>query len=374
MRWQEELQHNIHTIEAVKKYIHVPDLHVDDLQKIIDIHPMSIPRYYMSLIDKNDPNDPIMKMIIPSMYEFDMDGSYDTSGELDNTVVNGLQHKYKNTALITTTNQCTAYCRYCFRKRVVGLPDENIKTKIKTIAEYVRETPVIHNVLVSGGDPMVLDNGLLRYILDAFASIDSLDFIRFGTKIPVVFPQRILEDDEMVAMFSQYANRFKQIYIVTHFNHPKEITDQSTAAIAKLRNAGLIINNQAVLMKGINDTPQVLEALLRGLIRIGVNPYYVFQCRPVKRVKKNFQVTLQQGIEVVEQTRARLDGHSKRFKYIMSHRSGKIEILGLLGDEILLKYHQAQDFANHGKLIRRPLHSEAAWLDDLSERCPTSVL
>ena len=365
MNWMEELQKNIRTIDDLKQYFSIPESQAEELRKIVDMHPMSITRYYMSLINKEDPNDPIMKMIIPSACELDQEGSYDTSGELSNTVTDGLQHKYKNTALITITNQCATYCRYCFRKRMVGLPDEQVKLKIHEVAKYIQENPSINNALISGGDPFVLDNDMISFILDELGDINSLDFIRFGSKIPVVFPQRILEDDQLVTLLSEYADKRIQLYVVTHFNHPREITSQSVEAIRRLRKAGLIINNQTVLMKGINDQPRILIELLKGLIKIGVNPYYIFQCRPVKWVKKSYQVSLLDGYRVVEAAGAALDGHAKRFKYVMSHVTGKIEIVGLLDGKMIFKYHQAKDPANMGRVFKYAVDEKTAWLDEL---------
>jgi lysine 2,3-aminomutase len=365
MSWMEELQKNIHTIDDLKQYIAIPASQESELRQIVDLHPMSVTRYYMSLINKEDPNDPIMKMVIPSTYELDQDGSYDTSGELSNTITDGLQHKYKNTALITITNQCSAYCRYCFRKRMVGLPDEQVKLKIHEVAKYIQENPSINNALVSGGDPFILNNDMIRYILDELSGIESLDFIRFGSKIPVVFPQRILEDDQLVELLSEYTDKRIQLYVVTHFNHSREITPQSIEAIRCLRKAGLVINNQTVLMKGINDQPEILKSLLKGLVKIGVNPYYVFQCRPVKRVKNNFQLSLLDGYRVVEEARAGLDGHTKRFKYVMSHVTGKVEIVGPMNGDMIFKYHQAKNPDNLGKIFKHPVDEKTAWLDDL---------
>ncbi|GAG38431.1 unnamed protein product, partial [marine sediment metagenome] len=158
-----------------------------------------------------------------------------------------------------------------------------------------------------------------------------------------------------------------RIYIITHFNHPREITKDSTEAVNKLINSNVIINNQTVLLKGVNDNPAILTALQNNLVKIGVSPYYVFQCRPVRRVKAHFQVPLYKGYEIVEKTKKKLNGHSKRFKYVMSHSTGKVEIVGIIGNEIYLKYHQAKDPKDSGKFFKRKLNKTATWLDDLEE-------
>jgi lysine 2,3-aminomutase len=371
MSWTEEIKNNITAIEQLKDYITISDSLEKDLKKVIKVHPMSITRYYMSLIDRDDPNDPIKRMIIPSIAELDMTGEYDTSGEMDNTVLTGLQHKYGQTALILATNRCSAYCRFCFRKRLVGLPNREIIEKFKDAVQYVDNHREITNVLISGGDPFVLSTDVIKVFLEELSKIEHLDFIRFGTKTPVVFPQRIIEDSELIRLLKHYSDNYHQIYIVTHFNHPREFTEESETAIMRLRHAGLVVNNQTVLFKGVNDNPETLADLMRGLLRFGVNPYYVFQCRPVKRVKKHFQLPLVKACEVVEKAKSLLDGHGKRFKFIMSHKSGKIEIVGVIGDEIYFKQHQAKNPADVENLFKRTINPEAGWLDELDgDFCP----
>ena len=157
----------------------------------------------------------------------------------------------------------------------------------------------------------------------------------------------------------------QKIYAVTQFNHPREITQESVAAVESLICSDVIVNNQTVLLHGVNDNPETLAELQNKLVGIGVNPYYVFQCRPVKRVKTHFQVPLYKGYKIVEDAKKLLNGHSKRFKYIMSHLSGKIEIVGVMDDYIYFKYHQAKDYDNIGKLFKKKLNKTAGWLDEL---------
>ncbi|MBW1813738.1 MAG: KamA family radical SAM protein [Deltaproteobacteria bacterium] len=365
MSWTEELKNNIETIDQLKEYVDIPHDQEKRLKRVIDVHPMSITRYYASLINKNDPNDPIREMIVPSTAELDLSGTYDTSGEKFNTVLTGVQHKYKQTALILSTNRCTAYCRFCFRKRLVGKPSHEIIEQFKEAVKYVSDHEEITNVLISGGDPFILDTKIIKVFLDELADIDHLDFIRFGTRVPVVFPQRIIEDDVLVRMLSEYSEKQRQIFIVTHFNHPNELTAEAKTAVLTLRKAGLVINNQTVLFKGVNSNPETLAELMHKLLRMGINPYYVFQCRPVKRVKKHFQIPLVQAVEIVEKARSYLDGHGKRFRFIMSHKTGKIEIIGIIGDKIYLKYHQAKDPKNMGRFFKRKINPHAGWLDEL---------
>jgi KamA family protein len=336
------------------------------LRKVIEKHPMFIPDYYARLIDWNDPEDPIRNIIFPSPDELDIAGSYDTSGEKENTVLTGLQHKYRETTLLLVTNRCAGYCRHCFRKRMVGIPtDETVKLFNRAV-DYIKEHREITNVLISGGDPLVLPTDVIEYFLSELSKIEHLNFIRFGSRIPAFYPMRIYEDSKLLEVFSKYSTPERKIYLVTHFNHPKEVTEEARKAVDALIRHGVVVSNQAVLLKGVNDEPEVLATLMKEIVSAGVVPYYVFQCRPVKRVKTHFQVPLKKGYEIVERAKQKLDGHAKRFKYIMSHRTGKIEIVGIIGDEIYLKYHQAKNPEKIGKLFRRKLIPDAGWLDDLN--------
>ncbi|MHC3129222.1 MAG: KamA family radical SAM protein [Candidatus Bathyarchaeota archaeon] len=357
------MENSICTIEQLKDFIDLSSKEEKKLKQITQNHPMRVTPYYMSLIDWNDPYDPIRKMAIPSMEEFNLQGSYDTSGEAENTKMSGLQYKYQETALILATNKCAMYCRHCFRKRLVGLQTKEIIERFEDAAEYIKQHEHINNVLVTGGDPLVLENEVIEKLLSILSDLPQLKFIRFGSRAPVTFPSRF-EDDELLRILSRYSRPDRRIYVVTQFNHPKEITKQSIKAVDNLIKSGVIVNNQTVLLKGVNDDPMTLANLMNSLVSIGVNPYYIFQCRPVKRVKHNFQVPLCRGVEIVEEAKKHCNGHSKRFRYIMSHRTGKIEILGIFDDEIYFKYHQAKNRNKIGKIFKRSLDEKAGWLDD----------
>jgi KamA family protein len=366
-RWQDELANNVTTLEGLKEYIDLAAEEEEELQEVIDLHPMSIPRYYLSLIDPKDPDDPIRKMAVPSVNELDVTGFYDTSGEKENTKLPGLQHKYKNTVLLLSANVCSMYCRHCFRKRMVGLTNDEVMSRFDEAYEYIGAHPEVNNVLISGGDSLILPTQVIAHLLEKLTRLPHLDYIRFGTRMVLAYPDRILKDDELVEVFKAYSKKDRRIYLSTQFNHPNEITEQSTEAVSRFIESGVIVNNQTVLLKGVNDTPETLANLQKNLVRIGVNPYYVFQCRPVKRVKNHFQVPLAEGYRIVDEARGMLDGVSKRFRYAMSHEKGKIEILGTIGDEMFFKHQQAKDPEDASRFFKRKLDETAGWLDELSE-------
>jgi len=363
--WKKEKDF-ITSVGELKQYIPFTQKEEIQLRKVVLRHPMRISKFYLSLIDFSNKDDPLRKMIVPSAWELDLSGSYDTSDESKNTKLSGLQHKYKQTALILSTNRCASYCRFCFRKRLVGVESSEIISNFSHAVKYIKAHPEINNVLISGGDPLMLSTRVLTRFLELLSPIPHLDFIRFGTKVPVYYPQRILQDDALISLLHNYTHDRKQIYFVTQIDNPREITDELKEVVALLLGAGIVINNQTVFMRGVNDDPDMLAELMRTLTSIGTNPYYLFQCRPVKRVKKHFQIPLSVGYPIVEQAKAQLDGHSKRFRYVMSHKKGKIEIIGIKGDEMIFKFHQAKDERNAGRIFSRKLNPAATWLDDLN--------
>jgi KamA family protein len=210
-----------------------------------------------------------------------------------------------------------------------------------------------------------LSNGVIENFLLLLSDIPHLKFIRFGSRTPVTLPSRF-DDDELLNILREHSRPDRRIYVVTQFNYPREITKKSIKAVDNLIKSGVVLNNQTVLLKGVNDYPRTLAKLQNRLVDIGVNPYYVFQCRPVKRVKYSFQIPICKGIDIIETAKKSCNGHSKRFKYIMSHKTGKIEILGIVDNEIYFKYHQAKNRKNLGKIFRRKVDSKASWLDDFN--------
>lgn len=363
MNWRDALKENIVALQQLAGAIPDFQSHSSEYEGIVQRYPMSVTRYYLSLVRQGDSSGALAAMCLPSLSEGSLAGDFDTSGENDNTVLPGLQHKYSHTALILSTNRCALYCRYCFRKRMVGLDDHETLKQMPEAFLYIREHKEINNVLISGGDSLLNDNKVIEYYLENLCSLEHLDFIRFGTKVPVVLPQRITEDKEFLDILQRYRQK-KAIYVVTQYNHPAEVTPEAEAVVRLLGKIGVVVKNQSVLLRGVNDDPAVLSCLFRRLTSIGVIPYYVFQCRPVRGVKTQFQVPITQGYKIVEAAKRSLSGQAKCFKYVLSHPQGKIEILGEDGiGQMLFRFHEAKDEKRQGEIIAIALSADECWLD-----------
>ncbi|TVX97932.1 KamA family radical SAM protein [Cohnella terricola] len=319
--------------------------------------------YYLRLIDWSDPDDPIRKLVIPSSTELQEYGRWDASDEDTNYVVKGCQHKYRTTALLLVSEVCGAYCRFCFRKRLFRADVKEAMPDVQDGLDYIARTTEINNVLLTGGDPLILATGKLRALLGALREIEHVKIIRIGSKLPVFNPMRIYEDQELLDTIRMYSSEQKRIYVMAHVNHPREITPEARKCFKALYEAGAIVVNQTPVLKGINDDPAVLGELLDQLSWAGVTPYYFFVNRPVAG-NRGFVLPLSQVYRIVEEAKARTSGLGKRVKLCMSHTSGKIEILAVEGGKAYLKYHQSRD-GEYGKLMILDCPQDAAWFDDL---------
>lgn len=320
--------------------------------------------YYINLINWEDPCDPIRQIIIPRQEELNPWGSLDASNEMAYTVAKGCQHKYKDTAILLINEVCGAYCRYCFRKRL--FMDDNDETSINTEEglNYIANHPEITNVLLTGGDPVIMSTKKLSDILEKLRNIPHVGIIRIGTKMTAFNPYRILDDPSFLEMISKYSTSEKKIYIMNHFDHPGELTDPAIQALTKLMQAGAICVNQCPLIKGVNDNAKVLIELFRKLSFIGVPQYYLFQGRPTAG-NEPYEVSIVQGYKYYEEALRNISGLAKRVKFVMSHSTGKIEILSVDDNFIYLKYHRAHDKENLGKVRIFFRDEKAYWYDEL---------
>jgi len=331
-----------------------------------DITRYQVTRFYTEQIKKSGYYEQLKHIVEPSLKEFESPGALDTSGEHDSTVVPGLQHKYAQTGLLLVTDRCASYCRYCFRKRLVGNDTDEVAVDYARVAEYMRQHPEMNNVLLSGGDPFTLNTHKLNRILDHLLSVPNLTSIRFGTKAIAFYPPRFA-DPELPAFFERILAAGKTPVIVGHFDHVGEISEEAERNIRKLRGVGVQFLNQSVLLANVNDDPAILADTFARCHAIGSRPYYLFQGRPVKAAS-HFQVPLRRGVEIVRGINQRLSGIQKTFKFIMSHYTGKIEILDLADDNRLyMRYHQCRTPEKIGKIFSRPYVEGACWLDDLPE-------
>ncbi len=337
-----------------------------ELKKVTDKFDFRCNDYYLSLIDWSDPNDPIRRIIIPRLEELHEWGRLDPSDEQAYTIIPGLEHKYNSTVLFLVSNVCDGICRYCFRKRVFINPQQEYMRDLPAAMQYISQHSEITNVLLTGGDPLVLKPSKLENIIRQLREIEHVQIIRIGTKVPAFNPNRIIEQPELLQMISKYSTDQKRIYLMTHFIHPRELTDLSIKAVGLLQTAGAILANQCPLIRGVNDRPEILAELLAKLSFIGVVPYYIFQCRPALG-NKTYTVPIEEGYQIIEQAKALVSGLAKRVRFVMSHASGKIEIVGKIEKQIYFKYHRAADDTDSGLFMAFKCNPNANWLDDYDE-------
>lgn len=337
----------------------------EKLRPITDHYVFRSNEYYFKLIKWDDPNDPIRKIIIPNEGELLEYGHWDASDEETNYVVPGCQHKYTTTALLVVSEVCGGYCRFCFRKRLFVHKEKEAIIDPKPGLDYIRQHKEITNVLLTGGDSLMLSTKKLRLIIEELRKIEHVKIIRLGSKLPVYFPMRIYEDEALLNLIRTYSTPEKRIYIMAHVNHPNELTDEAKKGFDALNKAGAIILNQTPILKGINDNPNVLAELLDKLSYTGVHPYYFFINRPVAG-NYDFVLPLERVYKISEQAKAKTSGIGKRVRLVMSHSSGKIEIMAIENGKAYLKYHQARE-GNYGQVMILDCPQDATWFDDLPE-------
>jgi lysine 2,3-aminomutase len=319
--------------------------------------------YYQGLIDWNDPEDPIRRIIMPMSGELEEWGELDASDEEEYTVLPGLQHKYRETALLLVNDVCGAYCRFCFRKRLFMDDNDEAVRDVSRGLEYIREHPEISNVLLTGGDPLLMSTEKLSAVIGRLRELRNVRIIRIGTKMPAFNPARILNDPALVELIGRHSTGEGKIYIMAHFNHPRELTDVAVEGMMLLQRAGATTVNQTPLIRGVNDDPATLAELFNRLSFIGVPPYYVFQCRPTLG-NKPYSVPVERSYEIFSQAQARCSGLAKRARFVMSHASGKVEVVGLDAGHVYMKYHQAAKPSDQGRFLVLKRNPTAHWLDD----------
>tara|TARA_B100000686_G_scaffold346032_1_gene431732 strand:- start:2695 stop:3912 length:1218 start_codon:yes stop_codon:yes gene_type:complete len=353
-------------LTKLEQISHLSKGEIEELTPVVDKFIFRSNDYYQSLIDWDDPNDPIRRLIIPDIREMEQFGRLDASSEEDFTPVRGVEHKYDSTALLLVNEVCAAYCRFCFRKRLFMDENDEVTKDISEGMEYIRNHNEITNVLLTGGDPLIMSTSKLEPIIKQIRELDHVQIIRIGTKIPAFNPYRILDDPNLLKMFETYSTPEKRIYIMAHFNHPVELTDLAIQGLDALLKNGTIVVNQTPFIRGVNDDVEIMTELFRKLSFLGVPPYYVFLCRPTMG-NKPFLTPIEESYEIFEQARMKCSGLAKRARLVMSHSTGKVEVVGLTEDHIVFKYHRAADNGDSSRLLIFKRNPEACWLDDYGD-------
>jgi len=302
--WKWQLSNRIETLEELKKHIPLTDEECVGITECLKTLRMAITPYYLTLIDGSDPYDPIRKQAVPTSKELHKATAdrVDPLEEDTDSPVKGLTHRYPDRVLLLITDQCSMYCRHCTRRRFAGQNDSSLPmSQIEKAITYIADHPEIRDVVLSGGDALAVSDKKLEDILTALRAIQTVEIIRIGTRAPVVMPQRITE--ELVTMLKKY----NPVWVNTHFNHPNEITEESSRACALIADAGLPLSNQSVLLAGVNDCPHVMRELLHKLLINRVRPYYIYQC-DLSLGLEHFRTRISTGIEIIESLRGHTSG------------------------------------------------------------------
>lgn len=351
-------------ITKIKNLEQLSNKEKSELTKVSEKFKFRSNSYYNSLINWNDENDPIKNIIIPSVNELDETyNNSDASNEKKFTKEQGLEHKYIDTALILFNDVCGGYCRFCFRKRLFFDDNDDTVNDLGNALKYINKNKSINNVLITGGDPFIASKKLLD-LLKKLVLVEHINFIRIGTKMLAFNPQMFLNEQLLNEL--EKLNKIKKIKIMNDFNHANEITEETKKSIFVLKNIGLMLYNQTPIIRGVNDTSESLRQLLLSLNEVGIIPYYFFQMRPTIG-NFHYSVPIEKVITLLNDVRHGLPGILQNFKYVMSHESGKIEIIGINDTHIFMKYHRAADLNNHNKMLLLKRNKNAHWLDDYED-------
>lgn len=303
--WKWQVKNRIETLDELKKYVSLTVEEEEGVKQTLKTLRMAITPYYLSLINPDDPHDPIRRQCIPTgleTHQADAD-LLDPLHEDEDSPTPGLTHRYPDRVLFLITDMCSMYCRHCTRRRFAGQTDNECGVdRIEKALEYIRNTPTVRDVLLSGGDALMVSDKRLEYIISELRKIPHVEIVRLGTRTPVVCPQRITP--ELCNMLKKY----HPIWINTHFNHPNEVTPESSRACEMLADAGIPLGNQSVLLRGVNDCVHVMRKLVHEIVKIRVRPYYIYQC-DLSMGLEHFRTPVSKGIEIIEGLRGHTSGY-----------------------------------------------------------------
>ncbi|MFC2579936.1 MAG: lysine 2,3-aminomutase [Bacteroidota bacterium] len=304
--WHWQVQNRIETLEQLKKYIKLTTEEENGVKESLKTLRMAITPYYLSLIDQSNPNCPVRKQAIPTHAETHHSAAdlLDPLHEDGDSPAPGLTHRYPDRVLLLVTDMCSMYCRHCTRRRFAGQTDSSSsQDDISKAIDYIARTPQVRDVLLSGGDALMISDSHLESIISRLREIPHVEIIRIGTRTPVVCPQRITDD--LVNMLKKY----HPIWLNTHFNHPQEVTEESIAACERMANAGIPLGNQSVLLRGVNDCVPTMKKLVHQLVKMRVRPYYIYQC-DLSMGLEHFRTPVSKGIEIIENLRGHTSGYA----------------------------------------------------------------
>lgn len=370
--WRWQMSNAIRSVRQLRTMLPFSEQELEVIGKLEADYKLVIPPYYFSLIDPEDPNDPIRLQSIPSALEAENPSGYELEDPLEedqDSPVPGVTHRYPDRCLLVTTPACSMYCRFCTRKRATLTRGgwEGISRDDQRMVDYVASHPEIRDVIISGGDPLTLPTNKLKFFLENLSAIKHVDVIRIGTRVPVTLPQRLF-DQELVDLLSSA----EKVYIQTHFNHPREITPEAKRVCNALLRGGMPVNNHSVLLKGVNDNLATLRELLRGLLRIKVRPYYLFHCDPVIGAG-HFRTSVWKGIEIMEGLRGHMSGIGIPTYVVDSpHGGGKIPVMpnyliSASDDAVILRNFE-------GQIVRYQAQDTPATIDPTATRGVSALL
>jgi len=304
--WRWQLRHRITTYEQLKEILDLTPEEIEGIKHSKGRLALAVTPYFASMMDPNNPNCPIRRQAIPRMEEFHLSKNdmVDPCGEDKDSPVPGLVHRYPDRVLLLVTDQCAVYCRYCTRRRLVGSNERSItQGNFEEVLKYLKNHRKVRDVLLSGGDPLLLENERLEEILSRLRALPHIELLRIGTRAPVTLPQRITGG--LVRMLKKY----HPLMISIHFTHPKEITEAVRRACSDLADGGIPLGSQTVLLKGINDKPYIMKKLVQELLKIRVRPYYIYQC-DLAMGTEHFRTSVATGIQIIEKLRGYTTGYA----------------------------------------------------------------
>jgi lysine 2,3-aminomutase len=342
--WRWQMRNRVRTLETLEKIVRLSEDERTAISRRTGSLPFAITPYYLGLVDEDDPNQPLRRTMVPVMDEYlrTAGEAEDPLGEDRDSPVPGIVHRYPDRVLFLVANTCASNCRYCTRSRIVENPDANsifFQAQWEQAIAYITEHREVRDVLLSGGDPLTLSDDKLEWLLSRLRRIPHVEFLRIGTKAPVVMPQRITP--ALTRMFKRY----HPLWMSIHFTHPDELTVETREACARLADAGIPLGSQTVLLAGINDSVDVMKRLMHGLLMARVKPYYLYQCDPIIG-SSHFRTPVRKGLEIIKGLRGHTSGYAVP-NYVIDapQGGGKVPLLpdytvGWDGDDLVLKNYQ----------------------------------